>query len=417
MPLIGRQGKIIKKLGGSYMKSKKIMVMILVGFLFSGCAHVGNVPTLKAQPVEGKTESKAQPVEGKTESVEVEVTEPILNNDVNAARERALMKAQRKAVELVVGVFVNAATLVGKAQLVDSQIYSKTNGYVKKYEVLSETQEGDALKMKLKALVKVGDVNKDLDALGLMIKGATVQNPRIMVLISESIDDAEVPISVCESELAQQFMNTGYRVVESAEVKKIRSLPNTKSAMEGDIQAASKIGQDMKVDVIVIGKAYSTFNTDQGLGGFISYRGTLTAKAIKTDSSEVLFTSTKNSAGADVAKKNAASTALLKSAKIVADEMIPGITKALNERAQVQLTISNIPDFNQLAQLNKFIQSMQGVASTYIRSYGTEKGVASIDINLRYGNAQQIASYLTNIKKFPVEVTAITGNVIEAKAK
>lgn len=388
------------------MEGKKNIVMILVCLLFSGCMHVGSAPVVKAQPVEGKTEN-----------VDVEVEVPILNNDVHAARERALMLAQRRAVELVVGVFVNAATLVGKAELVDSQIYSKTNGYVKKYDILSEKQEGDALKMKLRALVKVGDVNKDLDALGLMIKGATIQNPRIMVLISESIDDVEVPISVCESELSQQFMNTGYRVVESAEVKKIRALPQTKAAMEGDIDAASKIGKDMKVDVIVIGKAYSTFNTDQGLGGFISYRGVLTAKAIKTDSSEVLFTSTKNSAGADVVKKNAANTSLLKSAKIVAEEMIPGITKALSERAQAQLTISNIPNFNKLAELNKYIQHMQGVSSTYIRSYEREKGVASIDINLRYGNAQQIASYLANIKNFPVEVTAITGNVIEAKAK
>lgn len=388
------------------MRSKKIVVIILAGFFLTGCIHVGNVPVLKAQPVEGKTES-----------IEVEVFEPILNNDVNAAKERALIKAQRKAVELVVGVFVNAATLVGKAELVDSQIYAKTNGYVKKYDILSEKEEEGAIKLKIKALVKVGDVNKDLDGLGLMIKGATIQNPRIMVLISESVDDVEVPISVCESELAQQFMNTGYRVVESAEVKKIRSLPNTKAAMEGDIQAAAKIGQDMKIDVIVIGKAYSTFNTDQGLGGFISYRGTLTAKAIKTDSSEILFTSTKNSAGADVAKKNAANTSLLKSAKIVADEMIPGITKALNERAQAQLTISNIPDWNMLAELNKYIQSMQGVASTYIRSYESSTGIASIDINLRYGNAQQISAYLTNIKKIPIEVTAISGNVIQAKAK
>jgi len=388
------------------MKSKKIMVMILTGLLFSGCVPVGNVSVLKAQLAEDKTES-----------IEVEVFEPILNNDVNAAKERALTKAQRRAVELVVGVFVNAVTLVGKAELVDSQIYAKTNGYVKKYEVLSEQQEGDSLKMKLRALVKVGDVNKDLDGLGLMIKGATVQNPRIMVLISESIDNEESPISTCESELTQQFIDTGYRVVESAEVKKVRSLPNTKAAMEGNVEAASKIGKDMKVDVIVIGKANSSFNTDQGLGGFISYRSTLTAKAIKTDSSEVLMTATKQGAGVDVAKKNAATTSLLKVAKTVGDQMVPNIAKILNEKAQAQLTISNIPNFNQLSELNKYIQSMQGVSSTYIRSYETEKGVASIDINLKYGNAQQIAAYLTAIKKFPVEVIAITGNVIEAKAK
>jgi len=384
------------------MQIRKIMAMVLTGIFI----------------IESINLLCAQPVEGKTESVDVEVEVPILNDDIYAARERALMLGQRRAVELVVGVFVNAATLVGKAQLVDNQIYSKTNGYVKKYEVLSEQREGDTLKMKLRALVKVGDVNKDLDALGLMIKGATIGNPRIMVLISEFIDGTEPPISTTETEIAQKFMDSGYRVVEQAEVKKIRALPETKAAMEGDIEAATKIGRDMKVDIIVVGRASSNFNTDQGLGGFVSYRATLTAKVIKIDSSEVLWTvPNRQGSGVDLTRENAARTALSKISKAVSEEMVPAITKILNERAQAQLTISNITDWNKLAELNKYIQSMQGVSGTYIRSYETETGIASIDINLRYGNAQQIASYLANIKKFPIEVTAVSGNVIQARAK
>lgn len=380
---------------------KKIILFLIAGILIFGNTFLVN----------------AQVPDTRTEAVEVEVDVPVLNNDVNSARERALMQAQRRAVELVVGVFVNAATLVGKAQLVDSQIYSKTNGYVKTYEVLSEKRDGESFKMKLKAYVKIGDVNRDLDAVGLMIKGATIQNPRIMVLVSESIDDAEVPISTTESEISNHFMNTGYRVVENAEVKHIRSLPEAKAAMEGDIEAATKIGKDNKIDVIVIGQAYSNFNTDKGLGGFISYRATITAKVIKIDSSEVLYTSSKSGAGVDLTKQNAAKASLLKIAKLLSEEMVPDVTKTLNEKAQAQLTVSNIPDWNKLSILNKNIQSMQGVSSTYIRSYESDTGVASIDINLRYGNASQIASYLSNIKALPIEIIAVTGNVIEAKAK
>jgi len=382
-------------------KMKRIFLFLIAGVLI-----FGNISCLRAQLSDTKTEA-----------IDVEVDVAVLNNDVNAARERALMQAQRRAVELVVGVFVNAATLVGKAQLVDSQIYSKTNGYVKTYEVLSEKRDGDSFKMKMKAYVKVGDVNRDLDAVGLMIKGTTIQNPRIMVLISESIDDAEAPISTSESEISNHFMSTGYRVVENAEVKHIRALPEAKAAMEGDIDAVTKIGKDNKVDVIVIGKAYANFNTDKGLGGFISYRATITAKVVKIDSSEVLYTASKSGAGVDLTKQNAAKASLTKIGELLSEEMVPDVTQALNEKAQAQLTISNIPDWNKLSILNKNIQSMQGVSSTYIRSYESDTGVASIDVNLRYGNASQIASYLSNIKVLPIEIIAVTGNVIEAKVK
>ncbi|OIO03072.1 hypothetical protein COY52_11705 [Candidatus Desantisbacteria bacterium CG_4_10_14_0_8_um_filter_48_22] len=384
------------------MAQRKTIILILACLLV-----FGNIQVLRAQSAADKAEN-----------VEVEVEVPVLNDDVASARERALNLAQRRAVELVVGVFVNAATLVGKAELVDNQIFSKTNGYVKKYEVLSEKREGDALKMKVKALVKTGDVNRDLDAVGLMIKGATIGNPRVMVLFYETVDGTEESMSVAEVEIAQKFMDTGYRIVEQAEVKKIRALPGAKAAMGGDIEAAVQIGKDMKVDILVLGRAASNFNTDKGLGGFISYRASVTAKVIKIDTSEVLWAvPNKLGAGVDLTKENAAKTAITKIAKSMSEDMVLSVTKILSEKAMAQLTISNIPDWNRLAVLNEYIKSYQGVSGTYIRSYETTTGVASIDINLKYGNAQQLSLYLSSIKRFPIEVSAVTGSTIQAKAK
>src|SRR6266478_3685841 len=63
------------------------------------------------------------------------------SSDALMIKKRALAEAQKKAVEMVVGVHVSAKTLVSKAIEIQSNILARTDGYVKKYDVLKEWQE------------------------------------------------------------------------------------------------------------------------------------------------------------------------------------------------------------------------------------------------------------------------------------
>src|SRR6185503_14068598 len=100
------------------------------------------------------------------EVVVAEGVAPYDAGNLPASRAAALAAAQRSAVELVVGVYVSAKTRVDKAVAIENNILSKTEGYVKRYEIISEGRDGQWYKMKIRALVSTEILRHDLDTLG-----------------------------------------------------------------------------------------------------------------------------------------------------------------------------------------------------------------------------------------------------------
>ena len=108
----------------------------------------------------------------------------ILAGDEVKAKDDAIAAALRNAVEQVVGMHVESDVLVQNYQTMEDKIYTRTSGYVQKYDVISSTKQLDsAIEVTIRAIVKVSDLQSDLSAIGVLIsrKG----KPRTMILIDE----------------------------------------------------------------------------------------------------------------------------------------------------------------------------------------------------------------------------------------
>src|SRR5712672_2469000 len=137
--------------------------------------------------------SKTRLTKGKTlegEVVEAEGLAPYKAEDLPGTKAAALAAAQRSAVELVVGVYVNAKTRVDKAVAIEQNILTRASGYVKRYEILSENRDGEWYKTKIRALVSTEKLHEDLDSLGLL-KQAAVGYPRVTILLQEFVGENE----------------------------------------------------------------------------------------------------------------------------------------------------------------------------------------------------------------------------------
>lgn len=86
-------------------------------------------------------------------SVDAEGWAPIEGADTLSARHRALVEAQKKAVEKAVGVTVRARTRVDDAIDVKQSIVANMGGTIGRYEVTSESQEGGFFKVAIRAVV------------------------------------------------------------------------------------------------------------------------------------------------------------------------------------------------------------------------------------------------------------------------
>ena len=91
----------------------------------------------------------------------------------------------------------------------------------------------------------MGDISKEIDVLGLLIKSKKVGNPRVMVLINEEIDRIKSTQSIAETIIIKKLLDLGYRVVDQEQISKIKQDDEVVKALSGDANATAKVGKNL----------------------------------------------------------------------------------------------------------------------------------------------------------------------------
>ena len=356
-------------------------------------------------------------------SITVEGIGAIVKGDHAIAKDNAVNDALRKAVEQAVGTLVQAQTLVDKYQLISDEIYTKSQGYIKKYSVISERPDLNQgiLKVTIQADVSIGDIKNDLNAIGLLLERKN--KPRMMVIIDEKIGSAESGyspnLSESETVIIQKFTEKGFNFVDQATVKKNIKRNMALQAIAGDDSAAAAIGLEYGAEAVIIGNAVAKL-AGKGIAGteMKSIHASVTARAVKADTGEILATASEKGATAHLDETAGGSLAIKKASEKIASNLIDQIiTKWSGEvggQTTVQLVITGI-DFVSLNKFKTIIQSqVRGVLKLNQRSFTA--GVAVIDIETRT-NAQSMAEELAmkNFETFKVEIIGLSANKIDMR--
>jgi hypothetical protein len=75
------------------------------------------------------------------------VGQAALAGDLHAAKERARDDALRNCVQQVASTIVTASTETDQAQLLSDKVFSHSVGYVRKFQVLEDKQDGNTYVM------------------------------------------------------------------------------------------------------------------------------------------------------------------------------------------------------------------------------------------------------------------------------
>ncbi len=338
------------------------------------------------------------------------VGETMADGDALATKKRSLVEAQKKAVEMVVGVRVTAKTLVEKAIEIESNILARTDGYVKKYDVLKEWDEPPFHKTKIRALVAYEQIEGDLKQLGLL-KEPQVGNPRVAVLLTESSDlpDQTAPTEATNA-FAQALLDKGYRVVDRADLMAAQGEAVAKEVSKGNVQNMASLGKNLDAEVLVFGNAKTSLLTTEGLGGLVSYRASLSGQAYKAQTNEVLVTFSRTASGLDATKDTASMKALRSVGQMAGGDAADKLAQELARRAFVAVTVTGIPDVNHLRDIERVVSAIPGVGDTYLRSYAS--GQAHLDVQMQHASSRDIASALERASDLKASVQDVTQDTV-----
>jgi hypothetical protein len=349
------------------------------------------------------------------QTVTVDGVAEVIPGKADMARDAAVADALRRAVGQVVGTMMESSILVQNYQLVTDKIYTQTKGYVKSYQIIDERQDGTLYKVTVKAAVDGENISTDLQALGLLYQ--RMNKPRMMVIMSERHAGAAVNDPAGETEIIRMLLKNGFKVVDQAQVRKVREGDQLKQVLEGNTVAAQSLGRQHGAEVLIVGEAfYEKALEGRTMGGLVSVRARLQAKAIRADTGEIFASEGSVAPALDVSEQVAGRKALTAAAKNWMDMALPVIleqwTMEVNGGNSIQMIVEGLS----LPQLRKFLDLLMTetriVKELQQRSFAAN--IATFDVDLK-GTSQNFSDELTQ-KKFPsfqLEVTGFTPNRID----
>jgi hypothetical protein len=347
--------------------------------------------------------TKAKGEEG--EVVIAEGIAPYKADDIPGTKAASLAAAQRSAVEQVVGVYVNAKTLVDKAVAIEQSILSKSSGYVKRYEILSEGRDGDWYKTKIRALVSTKTIHDDLDTLGLL-KQPAVGYPRIAILLQEFVGEQENTDGHATHALTQGLLNQGFKVVQ---------LPRSVNLGDDPVEIAKSLSHN-SAELVVAGLARAqNLGYDKAFGGMSSYRASITFRVIETGSGEIMSTVSETASGLEATPEIAAGKALEQAAQLAANDLT-GLPQELAKKSHVDLTISGLTSFDMLGSFQKSLMGVPGVKDEFLRSFSQQSGVAELDVSIDQISPQDLADACVKIGGSAWSVFQVTGRSVQLSA-
>jgi hypothetical protein len=343
----------------------------------------------------------------------------VIQDERSIARDRALDDALRKAVEQAVGALVESQTLVRNYQILSDDIYSRSSGYVQSYQIINESSSGNILKVTIKAVVSMVILGEDLKAVGIILK--RLDKPRVMVMIEEknAAMEEDIPLHQTEDTIIRLLSEKGFSLVDRRIAGQMSDEEETGLSADADIAAAASLGLQEGAEVVVIGKTLvekADKSLSKMLGPMGSYRATVSIRAVKTDTGDLLALADGAGLAVHVDPMTGGNEAVKKAAQQAAESLVGDLVSRLNKEAggvlTVQLVVTGLNDRLLVALKNDLKSRIRGVQDIHQRFFGA--GVANLDVDIK-GTSQMLADELTRKKlsKYDLSMTSYSPNRIE----
>ena len=360
----------------------------------------------------------------RTATVEAEGIAGIVAGNIVNARDKATQDALRQAVEQAMGALVFSETLVENAAILSDKISSKTSGYVQSYDVLKSGKlDAETFSVTVRAIAKIGDLEKDLAALGLLIE--QVKSPRITVLMRERnmVDawkDVSVSLGISETIMMNAFLEKSdrFNFIDRSTAQANLDRSQSLAALEGDAGAAAAIGLLYGADLIIVGEAFANSNEVEIFGAkTVSAQATATGKMIWTDSGKIIGTDIGTGKFSPVIEKiSGGREAITQATSELATKLIPRIVEDWRKKATqgsaVVVTLKGAR-FGDLKVFEGLVKTtVTGVSEVVKRGYTA--GVATYEITCKAGPdglAEELDGQMVKAKM--LEVVSLSAGALE----
>lgn len=343
-------------------------------------------------------------LQAKDSVVQVEGIAGVIGGDVSQAKDKALTDAKVKAVEQVVGVMIDSKAVYRKELFIDSGIYVRSKGFVKKYDIVKEwLGENGLYHTIIKATVSDELLEDELVRL--------LKKDRVYIIAGSNLKSGTDSLNTI---LSGRFAEIGYRNVIIPEEETANPRGNGIKADSFNINDARKLGIRHLADVVVFGKSK---NEEAGKirEGYYSCQASGSVEVFKVKDRKLLCAVKKESVrGFGSTEERAVEDALANVNREMADYIIKELTP--DDKKVVKVIFYGIPSFSSFRKYKNLLSELRWVNGVEEDSNGYNR--LKTVFNVKYSEKPGfIASAFENIGELKVLKSDNYEIEVEVKSK
>lgn len=332
------------------------------------------------------------------------------------SQDEALNDALRNAVEQAVGTLVDSQTLSQNSEIVNDEIYTKSQGFVQDYDILNQEQNNGQTVLTVKATINTAPDSALMNKLQKLKLIHIIKDPRIAVIIPEYHITRKIPDPAGETAVIRKLREAGFtRILDHKQIEENRYRNVIKAINEGNTKDALALATKYHLDYLITGEGFSEYVGDIQGSGVISCRARVEARLFKVDTGEIIAANGFHMGGVDITESAAAKAALNNAGEAMGDYMVEQLMAyASNPEKGLQLLVKGVPSFNKISILEENLKQIHGMKEVYIRDYSG--GIATIDLNYT-GSAKTLAAALEKLSDISLNVTEVSNGSVQAVMK
>jgi hypothetical protein len=328
----------------------------------------------------------------------------VQKENLSAARQEAISNSLVTAVGLTMAELLPVESLVAHHEALNEILYGHTRKFIRDYKVLTESMTENVYRVMVQATVSGKSIKTELSRAGIMHGKKTM--PSILFFIAEqSLRDVSPrywwgrgmtfvkPPS--ELAMAEALREKGFQIIEHGPRVQNIAFGTVEDTPDLNNPEAIELGVNLNADVVVLGRAIASSAPNTMGGDIKSFKGMITAWALRTKTGKEITSVTRTALTANVDEIAGSRDALSGAGSLLAEDLASQIIAAWQredlELTTVEILLHGTRNFVNFVSFRRMLSNINGVESIQVKELKTDN--ATINVNYK-GKSKELADAL-----------------------
>ena len=339
-----------------------------------------------------------------TKTVVVTGTGKIHQKDSARAKESAIADSLVSAVNRVAVELFPLESLVRNFQIFNEMIYGNTDKFIQDYKVLAEVPSTNNYRVMVEATVSINTLKKLMSSAGILLEEKPL--PKILVLISDQNLSDRLPkywwgqekyISESSSitALVEPIKTKGFPIIDPHIIIQNTRVDPIYDTPDLNHTEAVNLGLSLQAEVVIVGKSVASSGPNIMGKRIRSFKGIVSARAIRTDTGSEIATTMKTSIITNTDEIAGTRDVLSRAGSLAGEDLAAQILAAWQKHEEpsnlLEIMIEGTGDVANFEKLRRLINNISGVKDVQIKELNPNE--ATILVNFQ-GIAKEFADAL-----------------------